>query len=62
MGLFFLFLLPPDCVVVLIVDITQIRGGTKQALLPPPKYGTRLQFYLEKTPALSFLVGARIEL
>ena len=35
------------------LDVTQIPGVTKHALLPPPHYGTRLRFYREETPAIS---------
>ena len=39
-----------------IVEVTQIQGHlSKQALLPPPYYGTRLHCYREKVSALAFL-------
>ena len=40
------------------LDITQIRGHKKQALLPPLHYVTRLHFYREETPAISSLVDS----
>ena len=46
--LFALFLSPSPS-----LDVTQIRGHSKQALLRPPNYGTRLRLHREKAPVLS---------